>query len=171
MVRFETQIQKFDKKGEKTGWTYVDISSEVANTLRPGQRTSFLIRGTLDHLAVSGLSLLPMGEGNFILPLKRELLRSLRKKEGDRLILHIEFDPEVYQMNSDLMDCLSSDKEALRQFETMPGSHQKYFSKYVDSAKGEQTRAKRIAMILDAMHLKLNYAEMLHRERDRRKEY
>ena len=36
MVQFSTIIKQFDEQGEKTGWTYIDISHAVAEKIKPG---------------------------------------------------------------------------------------------------------------------------------------
>ena len=35
MVQFTTTIHKFEKQGEKTGWTYVEIPADIAGQLVP----------------------------------------------------------------------------------------------------------------------------------------
>ena len=63
MVKFTTAILKFDKKGEKTGWTYIVISADIARKLKPGNKKSFRVKGKLDHYSFAKTALLPMGEG------------------------------------------------------------------------------------------------------------
>ena len=36
MVSYTTTILKFDKQGEKTGWTYIVIPADVAQSIHPG---------------------------------------------------------------------------------------------------------------------------------------
>ena len=69
MQQFTALIKKFSDKGEKTGWTYIEVPAAIAQKLKPGQKTSFRIKGRLDAYKFNGLSLLPMGEGTFILQL------------------------------------------------------------------------------------------------------
>ena len=38
MVQFTTTIKQFDKQGEKTGWTYIEIPSDIAEKLMPGKQ-------------------------------------------------------------------------------------------------------------------------------------
>lgn len=33
MVTFKAMLQKFGSKGEKTGWTYIDIPKKIAQNL------------------------------------------------------------------------------------------------------------------------------------------
>ncbi|MEJ7673490.1 MAG: DUF1905 domain-containing protein [Chitinophagaceae bacterium] len=69
MVQFSTVIKKFSNKGEKTGWTYIEISEAVAQMLKPNNKKSFRVKGSLDNYKFEGLALIPMGEGAFILAL------------------------------------------------------------------------------------------------------
>ena len=56
---------------------------------------------------------------------------------------------------------LNDEPGAFEFFKTLPGSHQRYFSKWIDSAKTEPTKAKRIAQTVNALAKNLGYAEML----------
>ncbi len=45
MLKFTTTIKKFDKQGEKTGWTYIEIPAAIAQQLNPENRKSFRVKG------------------------------------------------------------------------------------------------------------------------------
>ena len=62
MITFTTLIQKFASQGEKTGWTYIEISAVHAKKLKPDTRVSFRVKGTLDTYAIQKTALLPMGD-------------------------------------------------------------------------------------------------------------
>ena len=53
MVEFSTIIRKFSKKGEKTGWTYVEIESTIANLINPNTKTSFRVKGTINDYLIN----------------------------------------------------------------------------------------------------------------------
>lgn len=161
MIRFTTTIQKFGQQGEKTGWTYITITAPIAEQLKPGQRTSFRVKGSLDAMPIEQVALLPMGEGAFILPLKAALLKRLGKRKGDTIEVHLEADDRAYAFLPELMDCLADEPVALERFKAQPGSHQRYFNNWISSAKGEDTRAKRIAHTVNAMLKGQNYGEMI----------
>ena len=42
-IQFNAVIKKFDQKGEKTGWTYIDIPEKIAQQLIPGNKKAFRI--------------------------------------------------------------------------------------------------------------------------------
>ncbi len=162
MLKFTAIIEKFAKQGEKTGWTYILIPSAIAEQLKPGCKKSFRIKGKLDHHPIEQAAILPMGEGDFILPLNAAIRKGIGKKmKGMKLTVAVEEDKREVELNADLMDCLAEEKEALAYFKTLAPSHQKYYSKWIESAKTDATKAKRIAQTVNAMLLKMNYGEMI----------
>ena len=80
MIKFATTILKFEKKGEKTGWSYIEISAAQAKKLKPGCKVSFRVKGKLDQYVFEKVSLLPMGEGAFILPINNTMRNATGKK-------------------------------------------------------------------------------------------
>jgi hypothetical protein len=160
MLSFTAIIEKFGSKGEKTGWTYVLIPKAIAEQLKPDVRQSFRVKGKLDEVEIEHLALIPMGEGDFILPLKAEMRRKLRKQKGATLQLSIEADDRSLPMSEDLMACLEDEPNALAYFNTLPGSHQRYYSKWIEEAKTEGTKAKRIAQAVRGLSGKLDFGTM-----------
>ena len=161
IIEFSSPILKFGKKGEKTGWTHIEVSPKQALQLFPGNKKSFRVKGFLDNQPISGIALLPMGKGFFILPLNISLRKALNKKEGDRVHVQLQVDFKKLQINKDLMQCLKEEPRAFSYFNELPKSHQNYFSKWIDTAKTDSTKAKRIARTLDALSQKMNYAQMM----------
>ena len=166
MISFTTQIKKFDEQGEKTGWTYVEIPADIAEQVKPNTKVSFLVKGKLDNISIKGASLLPMGGGNFILPLKNDLRKKLGKNKGAMITIDLAADDAPYSLNEDLLACLKDNPTADSHFNKLPGSHQKYFSKWIESAKTEATQAKRITQAVEAMQYKLSYAEMMRKNKE-----
>ena len=164
MIRFETIIKKFDKQGEKTGWTYIDIPAAIAEQLCPGNKKSFRVKGTFDAFAFDGMTMLPMGEGDFIIPLKADVRKAIKKRAGDQLSVQLSFQPKAYELAADFMACLEDEPVALTYFNTLTGSHRNYFSKWIESAKTEDTRTKRIALAVNALVRKMGYAEMVREQ-------
>ncbi|MBK9109302.1 MAG: DUF1905 domain-containing protein [Saprospiraceae bacterium] len=157
------------EKGEKSAWTYIEIAPEIAQKINPGVKTSYRVKGSLDTLEVSGLSLLPMGGGSFILPLNADLRKNLRKTTGELLIVKLTVDASLYMLNAELLEALESESKALIHFNSLSKSHQNYFSKWIESAKTTETRYSRIESCFIAMIKKQSFAEML-RERKKDKD-
>ncbi len=169
MVEFDTIILQFDEQGEKTGWSYIEIPADIAQQMKPGNKQSFRVKGMLDGLAVSGLALMPMGEGNFILALKAEIRKALRKNAGAMLRVKLEpHDDFKIEMPGDLKECMDMDPETWDFFNSLPGSHRNYFIKWVKDAKTSETRAKRIVNMVNAMLRKWPYNVMLREMRKNR---
>jgi hypothetical protein len=164
-VKFKTTILKFNKKGEKTGWTYIEIPIDVTSKIFPGNKKSFRVKGFLDDKAIKGIALLPMGNGNFIMPLNAALRKLIGKKDGAMLSVNIEADKKELQLNKDLMICLNDEPKALLFFKSLSRSHQNYFSKWIDSAKTPETKARRIAKTLIALSGNMHYGQMLQAEK------
>ena len=60
MTKFETILQKFGEKGEKTGWTYIEIPAHIAHEIKSDCKVSFRVKGTIDnHQNNPNCSLLP----------------------------------------------------------------------------------------------------------------
>ncbi len=160
-VQFTATIHKFDKQGEKTGWTYIEIPADMAQKIKPGNKKSFRVKGKLDDLKISGIALLPMGCGVFIMALNAAMRKGIHKRHGAMLKVQLEEDKDPIQFNKDFMECLADEPMAISFFETLAGSHQCYFSKWIDDAKTEPTKTKRIAMAINALAKKWGYPEML----------
>lgn len=160
-IQFKATLLKFSKKGEKTGWTYVEIPGEIISQIKPGTKKSFRVKGKIDNYAISKVALLPMGEGDFIMPINGDMRKAIKKQKDDEVFLKLEEDKEELKLSEDMMACLEDDKAAKKFFESLPKSHQQYYSKWIESAKTEETKAKRIAQCLHAFSNKMTYPEMM----------
>ena len=162
MVEFTTMILQFAEQGEKTGWTYIEISADIAQQLKPGNKKSFRVKGMLDALPVNGMALMPMGEGNFIMALKAEVRKGVHKHAGAMLQVKLEADNDFkVEMPADLQECFDFEPEAFEFFNTLAKSHREYFIRWINEAKTNETRAKRIINTVNAMLRKWSYSQML----------
>ncbi|MBW4888155.1 YdeI/OmpD-associated family protein [Mucilaginibacter sp. HMF5004] len=162
MVEFNTIILKFADQGEKTGWSYIDIPLDIAEQLLPNNKKSFRVRGMLDALPVSGMALMPMGEGNFIMALKADIRKGIRKGEGAMLKVSLEHDPDYkVEIPDDLQEYFDADPEAFEFYNSLPKSHRDYFVKWINDAKTRETRDKRIVNTANAMVGRMRYNEMM----------
>ena len=161
MVRFTTTILKFAQQGEKTGWTYVKIPPEIALQLKPNNKKAFRVKGFFDTYAFEGISLVPMGGGDFILALNGTVRKAIGKSAGALLDVHLELDDRPVQINEELLTCLADEPKALDYFSKLAKSHQKYFSNWIESAKSVETKSKRIALSVMACERGMHYGEMI----------
>lgn len=161
MVSFKGQIEKFNKKGEKTGWTYVTIPLKIADKINKGVRKSYRVKGSMDDLSITGISLIPMGEGDFIIPLNAAMRKVIRKSIGESIHLKLELDKAEKALSEELVTCLEDDPVAHEAFYKMPKSHQRYFSNWIESAKTPETRVKRITKTMVGLSRGLSFGEIM----------
>ncbi len=161
MVEYTATLNQFEKQGEKTGWTYIEVPTDIAEKLKPGTKKSFRVKGKLDNYKISGVSLLPMGGGRFIMAINATIRKAIGKKKGAMVKVKLEVDNKGFQFNKDFMECLADEPGATSFFKTLSGSHQRYFSKWIDDAKTIETKTKRIAWAVTALSKKQGFPEML----------
>jgi hypothetical protein len=166
MVEFSVTIQKFDKMGEKTGWTYILIPEEIALQIKPANRKSFRVKGYLDKYAIKGISLIPMGEGDFIMALNAGMRKETSKRKGDTIKVKLQEDKVVPSIFAPLLECLEDEPAAKEYFNSLPQSHRLYYSKWIESAKTDATRIKRLGMTVTALAKKQPYNLMIRAARE-----
>lgn len=171
MVTFKAEIERFAEMGEKSGWTYVFIPLAIANEIKPDCRKSYRVKGRLDHFEIVGIALVPMGEGNFIMALNGGMRKQLKKDVGGVLELCLEEDTTFkIEMPEDLELCLSDEPHLIKNFLKQPKSHQNWYINWVNSAKTEPTRTKRIVRIVSAMDKDWDFGTMMRDGKPRKEE-
>lgn len=160
-VSFQTTLLRFEQQGEKTGWTYIDVPGELAQQLKPGNKKSFRVKGKLDNYKIKGVALIPMGSGNFIMAVNAVMRKGIGKREGAMVNVLIETDNEPLKISAEFLECLNDEPVAKEFFYALAKGHQNYFSKWIDSAKTENTKAKRIAQAVTALSRGWGFPEMV----------
>lgn len=167
-ISFNTALQKFNEKGEKTGWTYIEVPADLAKKLKPGQKQSFRVKGKLDAYKIEQVALIPMGGGSFIMAVNATMRKGIGKKHGAMVKVELTCDDREIPLSSDFMSCLEDEPAALRYFQSLPKGHQKYFSQWIESAKTEATKTKRIALAVNALSRNMGYGEMIREDKANR---
>ena len=163
IVSFKGLIEKFSDHGEKSGWSYIQVPVEVAAKLNPGNKKSFRVKGKLDDYEFQQVSLVPMGGGSYILPLKASIRKKIRKAAGSVVSVKMEADHRPLPVPADFLECLAEEPDALAVFNQLPKSQQNYFNNWIASAKTEATKAKRIAHSINALSAALEFGGMLRK--------
>jgi hypothetical protein len=161
MLEQEYEIFKYGNMGEKTGWTFLEIDCKEAEQLKPGTKTSFRVKGFIDHVEIKQLALMPVGEGNFILPLKADLRKRLGKEQGAKVRVRLEEDKSEFRLSEDFEVCLGDIPAAKDFFETLSPGHRRYFSNWIESAKTIETKSKRISQAIYGLSNGMGYPEMI----------
>ncbi len=76
--------------------------------------------------------------------------------------VELDYDDSPIQVSADLMTCLGDDPVALDFFKSLPKGHQNYFSNWIESAKTDFTRTKRLTQAVLGLGMRLGYSEMIH---------
>lgn len=161
-VRFNATVKRYANAGEKTGWYHIEVPAEIAEKLVPGTKKSFRVKGFLDKHAIRGVALIPMGGGDYIMALNQALRKATGAGKGSVLRVVLEPDTSfIIKVNPELLECLKDEPIALTFFNSLPKSHRDYFTKWIESAKTEETRTRRIAHTVTALSKQAGYGEML----------
>lgn len=165
-ISFSTTIQKFAAQGDKTGWTYIIIPEKIATILSPVNRKSFRVKGKLDDFEIHNVALLPRTNGDFIMAINAAMRKGIKKQKGALLNVSIEPDQSELPQSKLLLECLKDEPEAAAYFKSLAPSHRYYYTKWIESAKSDTTKTNRIALAVNTLSRKMNYAEMLRKQRD-----
>jgi hypothetical protein len=166
MVRFTVTIRQDSRDPEKKGWSFIILGKAICNKLNPGVRKGFRVRGKLDNYEIRQTSLLPVSGECFMLPINATMRKATGKKAGDKLVVEMEVDKTKLKLSSDLLVCLKDEPAAEKFFNSLAPSHQRYFSNWVESAKTEPTRAKRIALSLAALSRQKHFGIMMRESKE-----
>lgn len=109
-----------------------------------------------------------MGGGDFIMALNAAVRKGIAKGKGAIVHVKMEVDKSQIVLSPELLQCLSDEPAALAYFTKLPGSHQKYYSRWIESAKTEATKAKRIAEAVNACAYGKGFGEMIRSMKNER---
>jgi len=165
MVRFTATIHQFAEQGEKTGWTYIEVPEDIAQQLKPSNKKSFRVKGKLDKYPVTGIALMPMGNGSFIMPLNAAMRKGIHKKKGAMLELQLSMDNNPLAIPPEFLECLLDEPKAKSFFDQLKTSHRNYYIKWLGGVKSEEAVAKRIVQAIDALAKGYDFAEMIRSQK------
>ncbi|MDV6168584.1 DUF1905 domain-containing protein [Flavobacterium sp. DG1-102-2] len=97
----EYQLERFSSKG---GWTYVALP-EIEKNKEAAFRL-VKVKGVIDSYEISGVSLMPFGNGNLILAVKAEIRKTIGREEGDYVHIRLYKDDSVFQIPDDFKERL-----------------------------------------------------------------
>ncbi len=109
-----------------------------------------------------------MGDGNFILPINGTIRKATGKAMGDSVSVKLELDGRAPTQSAIFLKCLKDDPKAFDFFKTLPKSHQNYYSKWIESAKTDGTKTKRITMAVMSLGQHQRFNEMMRANRQER---
>lgn len=143
-------LEKFPGKG---GWTFTRIPE-----IPQDKKAHFgwvKVRGTIDGYEIRKYHLMPMGNGMLFLPVKAEIRKHTKKKEGDFVHVILYPDNEPLEVPEEMLMCLQDEPEALHFFKSISESEQKFYIQWIYSAKKEETKIDRLAKTINRLQKKL----------------
>ena len=146
LIKDRFLLHKFEGKG---GWTYAALPH-----VRPNPHAPFgwvQVRGTIDAFAIQQYKLMPMGDGQLFLPVKKEIRKAIGKKEGDWVQIELYLDDSKVEIPDELLLCLLDTPEAHAFFKTLSDSNKKYYIDWIYAAKKSETRVNRIVKTIERL--------------------
>lgn len=144
MHSFETRLIRPDMAGT---WTYLEVPFDVEHVF--GTKARIPVQGTVDGCPFRS-SLMPQGDGRFILVINQTIRERIGKANGDTVSVTLDRDdaPREAEVPDDLALALDNDPEAGDQFREFSYSKQKEYVDWILSAKKAETRQSRIEKAL-----------------------
>lgn len=139
-------LEKYPGKG---GWTFARLPD-----IRPDKKSPFgwrKVRGTIDGFEIRKYHLMPMGNGDLFLPVKAEIRKAIKKHEGDYVHIVLFPDNEPMEVPEEMLLCLNDEPDALRFFNALTESEQRYYINWIYSAKKEETKIDRLAKAINRL--------------------
>ncbi len=139
-------LEKFPGKG---GWTFARIPEILQD--KKAHFGWVKVRGTIDGYEIRKYHLMPMGNGSLFLPVKAEIRKKIRKGNGDYVRVVLYPDHEPLEVPEEMLLCLRDEPGALKFFNSLSESEQKYYIQWIYSAKKEETKINRLAKAINRL--------------------
>ncbi|MCU4156660.1 DUF1905 domain-containing protein [Carboxylicivirga sp. A043] len=145
LVDKKYRLQKFEGKG---GWTYAEILE-----IEPDKHSWFnwiKVHGFIDECEIKHARLMPIGNGNMMLPVKAAIRKAIGKQAGD--IVHIKLYPDNLPTDipQDIIECFEmEDGRLVEAFNQETANQQQEIVTWIYEAKKEDTKARRIVKLMD----------------------
>jgi hypothetical protein len=146
LVDKKYKLEKFQGKG---GWTYARIPEIIQD--KNAHFGWVKVRGSIDGYEFNKYHLMPMGNGKLFLPVKAEIRKKINKKEGDPVRVILYPDNEPLEVPAEMLLCLRDEPAALRVFNSISESEQKFYINWIYSAKKEDTKVERLARSINRL--------------------
>jgi hypothetical protein len=146
LVNKKYLLEKFPGKG---GWTFAKIPEILQD--KKAHFGWVKVRGAIDGYEIRKYHLMPMGNGNLFLPVKAEIRKKIKKKEGDWVHVILYTDNEPLEVPDEMRMCLEDEPKAHKFFKSLSESEQKFYIQWIYSAKKEETKIDRMAKAINRL--------------------
>lgn len=146
-------LQKFPGKG---GWTYAAIPEILQNKENPFGWVT--VKGTIDEYELKQYKLMPMGDGQLFLPVKAQIRKKIKKEVGDFVHVILFPDESPVETPKEIFDCFDMEPKAtLKTYLGFSEGERKVYLDWIYSAKKEETKAERIAKMMERLEKGLKF--------------
>jgi hypothetical protein len=144
---FKAVIQ--NASGASGGGAFVEVPFDVEKAFGAKKPR---VRALIEGVPYRGL-LTRMGGPNHILIILKGIREQIGKTFGDEIKVSVEEDVEerVITVPADLKQAFKSEKEAKAAFEKLSYTHQREYVMWIEEAKKEETRQRRIAKTIEML--------------------
>ncbi len=145
MNRYEFQAVLKRPEGVGT-WTYLVIPVDMIKAF--GSKGRIKIKGTINGCPFQS-SALPRGDGTHYLVVNGAIRNMLGVAQGAevKVVLEADTGTRTVTIPSDLQRALSKNKVARNSFEALSYSRKKEYIEWIEGAKKQETRARRIEQV------------------------
>ncbi len=152
LVNKKHLLERFPGKG---GWTFARITEILQD--KKAHFGWVKVRGAIDGYEISKYHLMPMGNGSLFLPVKAEIRKKIKKKEGDKVHVILYPDNEPLEVPQEMLLCLRDEPAALTFFTSLSESEQKFYIQWIYSAKKEDTKVDRLVKTINRLVRRLRF--------------
>ena len=153
LVNSEYILKKFPGKG---GWTYAEIPEVMQSKTNPFGWVS--VRGFIDHYELKQYKLMPMGNGQLFLPVKKEIRKRIKKEVGDTVQITLYRDNSSTVIPEDILECFRNESAELYEtFLSFTDGEKKAYLDWIGDAKTDATKVKRIISMMERLKMNLKF--------------
>ncbi|MDX2049284.1 MAG: YdeI/OmpD-associated family protein [Chitinophagaceae bacterium] len=113
------------------------------------------VKGMIADYEIRQYHLMPIGNGKLFLPVKAEIRKKIKKEAGDWVKVVLFEDHDALEIPGELLECLRYEPAAHLFFFTLSDSEKKFYINWIYSAKGAETKIKRLAETVNRLANKL----------------
>jgi hypothetical protein len=130
---------------------YIEFPFDVKELF--GERGQVKVKALIEGKVMYRGSLAKMGYDSYVLGITQEVRKQLDKKFGEKINIVLEQDEEerTVPIPADVQEVISKNKKASEFFSRLSFTHRKEYIRWIESAKKDETRSKRIKQFMDIM--------------------
>ncbi len=160
MSEFVVPILKSGKSVKANEGLYIEIPPIALQYIRRRDRKAFRVQGSIDKVHIRRVRVIPKGGGVYVMPINKQLHRSIGKGIGDEVKVFVWADNSKVKPDKELALSFSQVPHTWVAFMNLSESQKEYFNDWVMASKTPEIKSDRIAATINALLNKQNFATM-----------